>query len=143
MGHYRSQNRTRTTALSDGDTKAIIVQGNTDLLVTKAEEIGKELVGDGLTKAQIRNIFGAVRQIDLSWSRRSTEPKEADEAMRQLLLIKPRLAYQAKREPSVEGLKNVLTPAIDLVKGDRENFQRFVDFFEAIVAYHTANGAKS
>lgn len=143
MGQYRSQNRIRTTALSDADAKAIIMQGNTELLVTKAEEIGKDLVNDGLTKAQIRNIFGAVRQIDLSWSRRSTEQKEADEAMRQLLLIKPRLAYQAKREPSVEGLKNVLTPAIDLVKGNRENFQRFVDFFEAIVAYHTASGAKN
>ncbi len=143
MGQYRSQNRTRTTALSDADANAIIVQGNTELLVTKAEEVGKDLASDGLTKAQIRNIFGAVRQIDLSWSRRSTEQKEADEAMRQLLLIKPRLAYQAKREPSVEGLKNVLTPTIDLIKGNRENFQHFVDFFEAIVAYHTASGAKN
>lgn len=143
MGQHRSQNKSRLPVLSDIDVKAIIVQGNTELLVTKAEAIGKDLVNNGLTKAQIRNIFGSVRQIELSWSRRSTEPKEADEAMRQLLLIKPRLAYQAKREPSVEELKNILTPAIDLVKGNRENFQRFVDFFEAIVAYHTASGAKS
>jgi CRISPR-associated protein Csm2 len=143
MGQYRSQNRARTVTLSDIDVTAIIVQGKTELLVTKAEEIGKELVGAGLTKAQIRNIYGTVRQIDLSWSRRSTDPKEADEAMRQLLLLKPRLAYQAKREPSVEGLKNVLVPAIDLVKGNRENFQHLIDFFEAIVAYHTASGAKN
>ncbi|MEW6578008.1 MAG: type III-A CRISPR-associated protein Csm2 [Chloroflexota bacterium] len=28
------------------------------------------------------------------------------------------------------------------MQGDRQNFQRFVDFFEAILAYHRSAGGK-
>jgi len=34
----------------------------------------------------------------------------------------------------------VLSPAVDLVQGDADNFGRFVEFFEAILAYHKAYG---
>ena len=68
--------------------------------------------------------------------------------MRKLILLKPKMAYRARRERGrgVEELTNVLDPAIDLVMGgadlktQQERFHRFVEFFEAILAYHKAAG---
>jgi CRISPR-associated protein Csm2 len=52
------------------------------------------------------------------------------------------MAYRAKRErgKGVEQLVAVLDPAVDLVGNDDDNFRRFVEFFEAILAYHKAYG---
>jgi len=128
--------------LSPQDYQNIIVEGNAKVLTNRAENIGTSLARQ-LTTSQIRNIFGTVRQIEMSWRPRATE-KERKYAARQLILLKPKLAYQAKRErgKGVQELANVLTPAIDLVGEDRNRFQNFLDFFEAILAYHTAAGGQ-
>jgi CRISPR-associated protein Csm2 len=128
--------------LSAEDIRQIIVQGDSKLLVAKAEEIG-QVLSRQLTTSQIRNLFGTVRQIQMMWIPRASEA-ERRQAARQLLLLKPKLAYQARRErgKGVEILKDVLSPAIELVGDDRERFQNFVDFFEAILAYHTAAGGQ-
>jgi CRISPR-associated protein Csm2 len=63
--------------------------------------------------------------------------------MRRLLLLQPKLEYQARRQKEVKGLKDVLILAIEQVKGNRERFVRFVEFFEAILAYHVAAGGKT
>jgi CRISPR-associated protein Csm2 len=86
-----------------------------------------------------------VRRIEMTWPEEpqdETEEQEAEQARRELLLLKPKMAYQAKRERGrgVQTLVNVLTEAIDLVEGDRQRFQHFVDFFEATLAYHKAHG---
>ena len=60
-----------------------------------------------------------------------------------LLMLKPKLAYAAKRHGGgVDTLKEVLTQAIDRVGNDQKKFNRFVDFFEAILAYHKAYGGR-
>jgi CRISPR-associated protein Csm2 len=115
----------------------MIVEGDARTLTDLAETIGTSLARQ-LTTAQIRNVFGTVRQIEMSWGPRASE-SERKHAARQLLLLKPKLAYQAK---GVQDLADVLIPAIDLVGEDRERFQNFVDFFEAILAYHTAAGGQ-
>ncbi len=136
MGHNRGR-----TLLTDAERQRIIVEGDVALLVAKAEEIGTALQGAELKSAQIRNIFGTVRQIQAAWPPEPDEQQTAA-AYRQLQLLKPKLAYQAARNPSVKGLADILTPVIDEVGMDRERFQRFVDFFEAILAYHVAAGGK-
>ena len=127
----------------DSDTLAAIITDpdSTPTLVDWAEKLGTILKSLQLTTSQIRNIFGTVRQIEMSWTPKDTEDERRD-AMRRLLLLKPRLAYQSRRAEAVEGLEKVLTAAIDNVGSSRENFQRFVDFFEAILAYHTAAGGQ-
>jgi len=129
-----------SSALSAEDYRKIIVEGNAQLLAKQAETIGSRLAHQ-LTTSQIRNVFGTVRQIEMNWGPRSTE-QQRKYAARQLILLKPKLAYQAKRErgKGVQELANVLIPAIDLVGEERERFQHFMDFFEAILAYHTAAG---
>lgn len=124
--------------------QAIIVNGDAKVTVEEAEALGRDLARQ-LTTSQIRNIFGTVRRIEMNWpeeARSDEEQQRQTRAQRDLLLLKPKMAYQAKRERGrgVGTLTRVLTDAIDLVDGDRIRFQRFVDFFEAILAYHKAHG---
>ena len=127
------------------DARRIIVEGDPVTLVESAKITGNSIARQ-LTTSQIRNIFGEVRQIDMKWQ--STVDKDAaDDAFRRVVLLQPKLAYQAKRERGrgVEDLRLVLDPCIDEIRKApkdqrRVYFQRFVDFFEAILAYHKAAG---
>lgn len=120
---------------------AIITQDEPKMLVEEAEAAGEMLAGNKLTKSQIRNLFGTVRQIQMNWPS-SLSPEEEKSRVRELLLLKPKLAYQATRQKGVKPLADVLDLAIDQVDGRRERFQRLVELFEAILAYHTKYGGK-
>jgi CRISPR-associated protein Csm2 len=140
--------------VSETSLKKIIVDGDPEELVKQAEEVGGTLA-KSLKTSQIRNIFGSVRQIQMNWP---PEPKDrselkaedlkrlqdaADKGWRQLLLLIPKLKYQGERIKDVKPLAGVLEPAIKLVDKDRGRFQNFAEFFEAILAYHTASGGRS
>lgn len=104
-------------------------------LVEFSQKIARSLVDNRLTTNQIRNLFGEVRQIEALWRRDPTT------ALRRLVLLKPKMYYQVKRTPAVRGLQEVLDPAISEVeKAENKDqaFQRFMDLFEAILAYHKA-----
>ncbi len=109
-------------------------------LVTFAQQAADRLVKNNLTRSQIRTVFTEVRQIEAQWGKA--------EAVRRLNMLKPKLAYQTARSNSVDYLREVLSEAIDEVvqspadKRD-ERFQRFVDLFEAILAYHRAKGGRN
>lgn len=125
------------------ELKKIMIEGDASVLVSQAREFGTAAQKGGLTKSQIRSVFGTVRQIQGSWDK--STPREN---LRKVLLLKPRLAYQAARQTKVGPLADVLTAAIDIVaeaKTDEEQrtrFGYFVDLFEAILAYHTAAGGR-
>jgi len=116
----------------------------TKVLVQEADALGKDLAKNRLTTSQIRALFGEVRQIEAQWQMENQRQK----AERRLILLKPKMAYRSKRERGrgVKDLVAVLDPAIDIVIKEKDsqkkqaNFQRFVDFFEAILAYHKAHG---
>ncbi len=120
-----------------------MVDGNAEVLVKQATQFGYAVKDEGLTKSQIRGIFGTVRQIQAAWDKNT-----AQQNLRKVLLLKPRLAYQGAREPKVRPLVDVLTSAIDFIAEvktpdeQRKRFGYFVDLFEAILAYHTAAGGK-
>jgi len=124
-------------SITDDQIRAIITQDQPRLLVEQAEEIGRAL-SKTLTKSQIRNIFGTVRQIQMNW----TGEAQRAASYRQLLMLKPKIQYQAARTKEVEPLADVLDKAIDHVGDNVERFGRFADFSEAILAYHTACGGK-
>ena len=126
----------------------IIVDSDAEQTVKTAEELGKDLATRyKLSTNQIRNIFGTVRRIEMNWPDTPEDAagqKAAAHAFRELQLLKPKMAYQAKREggQGVSTLVGVLTQAIDAVGNDRQRFQNFVDFFEATLAYHKAYGGR-
>lgn len=141
MGAPLAQN----TIPSKQDMRSII-QGDAVLSAEKtvewAQRLAKALKAADLKSSQLRNIFGQVRQIEMSWPLNDEKTEYAGQANRDLILLKPKLAYQAGRVPAVAPLAEVLTTGIDLVEGNRTYFQRFVDFFEAVLAYHKAEGGK-
>ena len=113
-------------------------------LVKFARDTALSLVKNNLTRSQIRGIFTEVRKIDTMWE----GPRQGD-AMRRLNMLKPKLDYQTSRSESVKVLRDVLSAAIDEVNkaGDEKDrsirFHRFMELFEAILAYHRAEGGKN
>ena len=126
----RSQSRDNRGPTRVNLDARVITEGG-EILVKEAEQQGQQLARN-LTTSQIRNIYGAVKKMQMKGGELDTH---------KLLMLKPKLAYAAKRHGGgVDALKDVLTQAIDLVGKDKEKFSRFVDFFEAILAYHKFYG---
>jgi len=126
------------------DVSAIIAQDNPEKLVETAQEVIKG--GTEVSTSQIRNVFGPVRRIALEWPENvqsDEEGKRAERAYRQVVLLRPKLQYLAARDKKLTDLANLLEGCIvEIQKGQdlaerRLRFGRFVDFFEAILAYHT------
>lgn len=139
---------------TESDLRKILVDGDVGLLVQWSDQVGKALADQGLSTNQIRNVFGTVRQIQLRWDKPGGSAEA--QAFRDAVLLRPKLAYFAEREKKSKGgdrstvgmetLQKVLDPALQIVsEGNqprRERFERFAEFFEAIVAYHKSYGGK-
>lgn len=111
-----------------------------ELVVHRAEELGKLLKEEDLKMAQVRTIFDELRQIKSIWMQRLPE-----QAIRRLHLLKPKLAYQTARVSALKALAKVLEEGVDAVvkapaEEQRAYFQRLMEFMEAVVAYHKAYG---
>jgi CRISPR-associated protein Csm2 len=103
-----------------------ILTGDSEKLVNNAEKLGKILGRERMTTSQIRNIYSDVKQM--------SKFKKYE-----LNLLRPKMAYAAKRNPQTKDLQEVLDLAIRKIDDDNK-FERFKDFFEAIVAYHYKYG---
>lgn len=138
-------------AISTDSLKRIIQEGNAQELVTKAEELGKVFGKKRgrdavVSTSQIRAIFGTVRQIEMNWPppEVTADAAKAQKAQRDLTLLKPKVVYRAARENTTEFYQfaDMMKQGIDLVLADgrqtRQRFGHFVDFLEAILAYHKA-----
>jgi CRISPR-associated protein Csm2 len=169
QGYSKAQDRRQEyESTLPGSVKKIIVEGDVVTLVDLADKVGETLAANNLTTSQIRNVFGAVRKIQLN---RDTEEQDKGGSngdhlasshtavsswFREVVLLRPKLAYYAEREKKsktktkgMELLQNVLEPAIiqiaepGLDQNQRQQrFNYFVDFFEAIVAYHKKHGGR-
>jgi len=112
-------------------------------LVNFARQTAQQLVKNSLTRAQIRNIFTEVRKIETLWDAKPVE------ALRRLNMLKPKLDYQTARSEPVKLLKDVLSASIDEVNKATDQternrrFRRFMDLFEAILAYHRSEGGRN
>jgi CRISPR-associated protein Csm2 len=109
-------------------------------MVLFAEKLAIDIASH-ISTSQIRNAYGTVKKLEM-------QSEFNNQSLRQLLLLKPKLAYargradKSKRE-AFEKLEGVLSAAIDAVEVKQpETFKRFCNFFEAILAYHKANGGK-
>lgn len=113
---------------SDERIRRVIREGDYATLVSYADELGKALVEYRLTTSQIRTIFGEVKRLQTRFD------------ANRLRMLKPKLAYMAARAgQGGRMLQNVLSDAVDEVFAGgkpKEDFQRMVDFFEAVLAYH-------
>jgi len=139
-------------AVSEGELRRIICEPLAgDLLVKVANEIGDQL-SKTLKASQIRAIFDEAQRIGALF-----RIGKFEEAVRRAYLLDPKIAYRAKRVTerdkkaggAAELIAEVLVKALRIVlekKDDRDEvrarYLRFLEFFEAIVAYHKAHGGK-
>lgn len=111
-----------------------IINGVDSKTVEFAENLGKSLAVNKLSASQIRNVFGEIKRIQL----KGFEKEKAS-----FFLLKPKMAYAASRNNSeaIKSLKFAFDEAHACVTSE-PTYKNFVDFFEAILAYHKAFGGK-
>src|SRR5687767_12591343 len=92
----------------------ILDQSSTAMLVKEAEALGKSLAKprdtrmNPLSTSQIRAIYGEVLRIKADWLESRNEEKKS-KAMRAFLLLRPKMAYRARKEGgAVKDLVDVL-----------------------------------
>jgi len=114
-------------------------------LISLAQRLGQEAKEGGLKTSQLRAVFGEVRRIEMML----VDESKQQQAWYRLRLLEPKMLYRAARkESSSEGLrkltaylKEALRYVLEASSQERtKRFQRFIDFMEAVVAYHKAAG---
>ncbi|MDO9548115.1 MAG: type III-A CRISPR-associated protein Csm2 [Candidatus Marinimicrobia bacterium] len=96
-----------------------------------------------LSSSQIRKVYGEDKRIEM---RVGENDQNLDNYRSDLLLLKPKMAYSAKRDKTfpAECLYQIIKCSIDTIDGiendeeKRKCFDNFCDLFEAIIAYHRA-----
>ena len=126
----------------DFDSKWI-TDGLNNEAVIWIEKCAKNLTKDKkLTTSQFRNIFGEIRSIQQIPETNKQKKKN------RIVLLKPKIAYAQKKGSGFpEEFKKTLDRALELVINASDekfntNFNNFVDFVEALLAYHKAHDKK-
>jgi len=110
---------------------------------------------NSLTTSQMRNIFGEIKRIEANLDFPSeTNTKEWEKAKKlfddhkqKILLLFPKLAYntarqlEKRRDSRIRQFREVLELALSSVK-NQDQYKRFCQFVEGIVAYHKVYGGK-
>ncbi len=110
-------------------------------LVEHAEQLGPHLKQKNLETNQIRKFLDAINRVKTRLAQNADQKELFKSIEPEIVLLKPKLAYAAARQPAVEPLNNVISTAIDRVHSIKD-FNYLVQFVEAIVAYHKAEGGK-
>jgi len=97
----------------------------------------RQLKNDDIKTTQLRKFFAAVKEINLE-----TKTKTWNELKVNFFLLMPKLAYAKGRKLISEDFYNLLESAMNKVQS-KEDFNRFVEFLEAIVAFYKANKPRS
>ena len=134
----------------------LIITGETpeaiQTLIEVAEKIGQYLVEKSVTTSQIRNIFGTARMIEQEVKTLEDDKPLPIRVQRNLQMLRPKLAYQYgrvqgrdddRKKAAMGALTSILSQAIALVGSDVRRFRNFMDFFEAILAYHRRYGGRA
>jgi CRISPR-associated protein Csm2 len=108
-----------------------------DVARTKGEEFARNI-----RVSQIRNIYSAITRIRNEYQ---SSGKSFEAVHRRLVLLRPRLAYAAGRNPEVKPFQELFDKAIEAVLRSTKKNEALENFFalaEAVVAYHKFYGAK-
>ena len=145
-GNRKKEEREAPDAfLSDNAFKqAWITVGADEGMITFADKAGKYMAplhpnGDRecLSKAQIRNVFGEIKRIQL----KGIDKPEGRSAF---LLLKPKVAYAEGRNRT-KGLtlfKKIFDKGWQYAGKSQATYNNFCALLEAILAYHKAYGGK-
>lgn len=109
---------------------------------------------NAMTTSQVRNIFGEIKRIQLQGEgeNKSNEVQEEKEKgydwHSDFLMLRPKIAYNTarvlnqKKDNRIKVFREVLEKAHGAVGNKLENYKRFSQFVEAIIAYHKVYGGR-
>ena len=105
-----------------------------------AYEIAGYAVDNGMKNTQLRSFFEVLKKLQRN--------KKWEDIKPEFILLKPRMAVRVGRGKVEEGFFKVIIAAMDKIEVDDEkdtlkNYNAFVEFFEAIIAYHKYLGGNS
>lgn len=112
-------------------------------LCDKRNESDKFPGSNAVTTSQMRNIFSEVKRIEVKVN---SDEQWASERSN-VLLLRPKIAYNtarvlsSKRDSKMLDLRKILDKALLSVE-NKEDFKRFTQFFEGVIAYHKVYGGK-
>lgn len=98
---------------------------------------------NAVTTSQMRNIFSEVKRIEVKVN---SDEQWANERSN-VLLLRPKIAYNtarvlsSRRESKMVDLREILEKALLAIES-KEDFKRFTQFFEGVIAYHKVYGGK-
>jgi|GEM_PF-2366235 len=118
-------------------------------LVGDAKEMGLYLYKKGVKSTQFRRIFTHIKRIQMKLQgelkkinneNKDENKKEENfeitgDLLKEILLIKPKMAYTAGRHTNLKSLYNTIIGFIDNIS-TVDQFNIFYDFIEATLAYH-------
>jgi CRISPR-associated protein Csm2 len=107
-------------------------------LVEQAEKFGYYLQENQLKTNQVRKFLDAVNRIKADLLEKEEDFSKIET---EVVMLKPKLAYAAARQTSVQALSKVMSAAIDKVHSVND-FHRLVQFLESTIAYHKAAGGR-
>ncbi|HEY9865932.1 MAG TPA: type III-A CRISPR-associated protein Csm2 [Candidatus Obscuribacterales bacterium] len=119
-------------------------------LVKHAQEFGPYLKEQKLQTNQIRKFLDAINRLKVKIAQNADQSTQNSEQNNktvfskiepEVVLLKPKLAYAAARQPAAKPLSKVISVAIDKVHSI-EDFERLVQFIESTIAYHKAEGGQ-
>jgi len=119
-----------------------IIKGkNFERLVDDANKMGKFMVDEKVKSTQFRRIFTHIKRIQtrLKKNENETDQRIPDEIMKEIYILKPKMAYTAGRHTNLEFLYKIMIDFINEIK-TREHFDIFYHFIEATLAYHKFHG---
>jgi len=99
-----------------------------DELVKHGESAGRTAIEKKLTPTQLRRFFSEIKAMDREYKKTKKVPSK-------LPLIIPKLAYAKARDLMPDKTYLELKENIQKIGDDPKKFERFVDFFEIMVAY--------
>ncbi len=126
----------------DWITKGLGEKFNGKDAIDFADKFGEAIADQKFTTNQIRNFFGEVRRIEM---------KGIEKEKTAFLLLQPKLSYAVKRQGNkgADLFEKVILEAHKAVKEVQNDtaeftrrFKNFIDFLEAILAYHKVHGGK-
>ena len=104
-----------------------------------ADRAARNLKDRQVKTNQIRNLYGSVQRIRAFRDRHGDVDAVREELIRQLIFLKPKLAYASGRTTGLKDLRQMLVEAIDgLVASPRfgQALEHFFLHMESSVAYH-------
>lgn len=105
-----------------------------------ADQKGKEF--NKIRTNQIRNVFSHINKIRTTFKNQKEWSAEIE---RDLVLLKPKLAYAAGRQHVVKQFQEFLSKQISATVSSKNKVKALENFFalvEAIVAYHKFHGGR-